>query len=343
MSTTIALFNNKGGVGKTTLAFHLAYMMARLGRKVLAADLDPQANLTSAFFDEDRLEKFWEDDGGGTVLGGVLPILRGLGDIRIPEVLEVAEGLWVLPGDLGLSRFEDKLSEAWPHGYDGDEAALRVTTSFHRMLRGITDAVGAQVVIVDVGPNLGAINRAALLGADDLLVPLAADLFSLQGLRNLGPTIRTWRQSWQQNVLPRAPEGLDMPSGAMRPIGYVVLQHAVRLDRPVKAYQRWLRRIPTEFHKSVLGERRPPPETSHDPYRLASLRNYRSLMPLAQDARKPMFDLRPADGALGSMGRLVQICYREFEDLAKTVLTVSREEAAFDSSTGGLELPEIPR
>jgi chromosome partitioning protein len=194
--------------------------MARLGRKVLAADLDPQANLTSAFFDEDRLEKFWEDDGGSTVLGGVLPILRGLGDIRIPEVLEVAEGLWVLPGDLGLSRFEDKLSEAWPHGYDGDEAALRVTTSFHRMLRGITDAVGAQVVIVDVGPNLGAINRAALLGADDLLVPLAADLFSLQGLRNLGPTSRSWRHSWQQNVLPRAPEGLDVPSGAMRPIGY---------------------------------------------------------------------------------------------------------------------------
>jgi chromosome partitioning protein len=326
MSTTIALFNNKGGVGRTTLAYHLAHMLARLGRKVLAADLDPQANLTSAFFDEDRLEAFWEDGGEGTVLGAVSPILRGLGDIRVPEVHEVAEGLWVLPGDLGLSRFEDKLSEAWPHGYDGDEAALRVTTSFHRMLRGITAAVGAELVMVDVGPNLGAINRAALLAADDLLVPLAADLFSLQGLRNLGPTIRGWRQSWQRNVLPRVPEGLDVPSGAMRPIGYVVLQHAVRLDRPVKAYERWVRRIPTEFHRSVLGESRPPPETGHDRYRLASLRNYRSLMPLAQDARKPMFDLRPADGALGSMARLVQTCYREFDQLARTILEVSQEQ-----------------
>jgi len=325
MSVTIALFNNKGGVGKTTLAYHLAHMLGRLGRKVLAADLDPQANLTSAFFDEARLERFWDDSGEGTVLGAVAPILRGLGDIHVPDVHEVAEGLWVLPGDLGLSRFEDKLSEAWPHGYDGDEAALRVTTSFHRVLRGVTAAVGAELVIVDVGPNLGAINRATLLAADDLLIPLAADLFSLQGLRNLGPTIRGWRRSWQQNVMPRVPEGLDVPSGAMHPLGYVVLQHAVRLDRPVKAYERWLRRIPTEFHRSVLGEQHPPSETAHDPYRLASLRNYRSLMPLAQDARKPMFDLRPADGALGSMGRLVQTCYREFEALATTVLGVSQK------------------
>jgi len=324
VTTTIALFNSKGGVGKTTLAYHLAHILARLGRKVLAADLDPQANLTSAFFDEDRLERFWENGGEGTVLGAVSPILRDLGDIRIPDAQEVAEGLWVLPGDLGLSRFEDKLSEAWRHGYDGTEAALQVTTSFHRMLRGVTDTVGAELAVVDVGPNLGAINRAALLAADDLLVPLAADLFSLQGLRNLGPTIRAWRRTWQQTVLPKAPEALDVPTGAMRPIGYVVLQHAVRLDRPVKAYERWLRRIPTEFHRSVLGESDLPDETGPDPYRLANLRNYRSLMPLAQDARKPMFDLRPADGALGSMGRLVQTSYREFEQLANTVLSASQ-------------------
>lgn len=56
MTTTIALFNNKGGVGKTTLTYHLAHMVARLGWRVLAVDLDPQANLTSAFFDEDALE-----------------------------------------------------------------------------------------------------------------------------------------------------------------------------------------------------------------------------------------------------------------------------------------------
>lgn len=321
MTTTMALFNNKGGVGKTTLAFHLAHMMARLGMRVLAADLDPQANLTSAFFDESQLELFWDPDSEGTILNAVQPILRGLGDIEIPPVREAADRLWVLPGDLGLSRFEDRLSEAWPRGYDGDEAALRVTTAFHRVLHAAGASVDAELVLIDVGPNLGAINRSALLAADSILIPLAADLFSLQGLRNLGPTLRSWRASWQGNVLDEhAPPGLDMPKGSMRPLGYVVLQHAVRLDRPVKAYDRWLRRIPTEFQRSVLGESGASPPVDPDPYRLATLRNYRSLMPLAQDVRKPMFDLRAADGALGSTARLVRICYLEFQELANTVL-----------------------
>ena len=297
MTTAIALFNNKGSVGKTTLTYHLANMVARLGWRVLAVDLDPQANLTSAFFDEDKLELFWEPESNGTILSSVAP------------------------GDLGLSSFEDRLSDAWPRSFLGDEGAIRVTTAFHRIIRGSAVQMKADVIFLDVGPNLGAINRAALLASDALVVPLAADLFSLQGLRSLGPTLREWRRAWQDIVLPRVPAAVHAPAGTMEPIGYVVLQRAVRLDRPVKAYDRWLRRIPGEFHRSVLGEGEPSNlGGGADPCQLASLRNYRSLMPLAQDARKPMFDLRARDGALGSTGRLVQTCYREFEDLAVRVM-----------------------
>lgn len=320
MTTSIALFNNKGGVGKTTLTYHLANMVARLGWRVLAVDLDPQANLTSAFFDEDMLEQFWEPESQNTVLSAVAPLIRQLGDIEIPLPREAADRLWVVPGDLGLSGFEDRLSDAWPRSFLGDEGAIRVTTAFHRLIRGCATQVNADVVFIDVGPNLGAINRSALLASDALVVPLAADLFSLQGLRNLGPTLRDWRHAWQTLGLPRVPASIEAPQGAMQPIGYVVLQHAVRLDRPVKAYDRWLRRIPTEFHRSVLGEPEPVVTSTTDRYQLASLRNYRSLMPLAQDARKPMFDLRAGDGALGSTSRLVQTCYREFEELAGRVM-----------------------
>jgi len=321
MTTAIALFNNKGGVGRTTLTYHLANMVARLGWRVLAVDLDPQANLTSAFFDEDKLELFWEPESNGTILSAVAPLIRQLGDVQVPAAREAADRLWVVPGDLGLSSFEDRLSDAWPRSFLGDEGAIRVTTAFHRIIRGSAAQVNADVVFLDVGPNLGAINRAALLASDALVVPLAADLFSLQGLRNLGPTLREWRQVWQTLGLPTVPTAFDAPGGAMEPVGYVVLQNVVRLDRPVKAYDRWLRRIPGEFHRSVLGETATAMSGSEaDPYRLASLRSYRSLMPLAQDARKPMFDLRAGDGALGSTGRLVQTCYREFESLAGRVM-----------------------
>lgn len=321
MTQVVALFNNKGGVGKTTSAYHLAHMVARIGPPTLAVDLDPQANLTAAFLDDERLEALWESGAPTTIRDAVDPLVRGIGDIVVPDPQTVADNLWVLPGDLGLASFEDELSDAWPRGYEGAEAALRRTTAFHRIVQGAAEVTGAELVVVDVGPNLGAINRAALLAADYILVPLAADLFSLRGLRNVGPVIRRWRRNWQEDVRPRAGGlDLDVPAGAMRPLGYVVLQHAVRLDRPVQAYDRFLTRMPEEYARSVLEQDTDIERVADDPHCLATLRNYRSLMPLSQDARKPMFDLRAADGALGSTGRLVQKCHAEFEALAREML-----------------------
>ena len=175
--------------------------------------------------------------------------------------------------------------------------------------------VRAAVALLDVGPNLGDINRAALLAADFLVIPLAADLFSLQGLRNLGPTVRDWRTQWQQ-VQKLVSINIELPPGTMTPAGYIVLQHAVRLDRPVRAYGRWLQRIPAVYRESVLGEG---PGRNDDEHCLATLRNFRSLMPMAQDARKPMFDLRPADGAIGSHAQLAQTCATEFQRLAERI------------------------
>jgi len=132
---SIAFFNNKGGVGKTSLIYHLAWMFAERGIKVLAVDLDPQANLTSMFLDEERLETLWPDgDHPHTVYGAIAPILRGIGDIAQPHVEMLTPRLGLVPGDLGLSRFEDKLSDAWPRCHNRDEAAFRTMTAFHRVV-----------------------------------------------------------------------------------------------------------------------------------------------------------------------------------------------------------------
>ena len=111
---SIAFFNTKGGVGKTTLVYHLSWMYAELGFSVVAADLDPQANLSTVFLRENRLEEVWSDDHHrNTILGAVSPILRGLGDIREPHVEEICANLGLVVGDLGLSSFEARLSSAW--------------------------------------------------------------------------------------------------------------------------------------------------------------------------------------------------------------------------------------
>ena len=319
---TIAFFNNKGGVGKTSLVYHLAWMYARLGVNVLAADLDPQANLTSMFLNDEELEPLWPDGGERpTVYGALRPLLEGTGDVATPHVVEPEPGLGLVVGDLLLAMAEDELSSQWPACLDRKPRAFRVLSALARILQQGASEVDAQLILVDVGPNLGAFNRAALVTADSVVVPLAPDLYSLQGLRNLGPTLRRWQREWAERREGNPVPGLEMPIGAMRPIGYIVMQHAVRLDRPVRASGRWMRRIPTVYATAVAGDIPPSknPVIDQDPHCLATLKHYRSLMPLAQEARKPMFALKAADGAIGGHAAAVQGCHRDFRKLAKTV------------------------
>lgn len=318
---TIAFFNNKGGVGKTSLVYHLAWMYANQGITVLAVDLDPQANLSSMFLDEDRLAELWDNGEQGTIFDSLLPLMNRTGDILSPHIELIHEHVGLIPGNLALSRFEDLLSENWPKCLDGQEAAFRVITAFHRIVLDGATALKADLVLIDVGPNLGAINRSALIVAEHVVIPLAPDLFSLQGLKNLGPTLRDWRKGWKKRLAELSKDaGLAAPAGEMQPAGYVVMQHGVRESRPVKAYQRWLERIPKVYRKSVLDmEIDNPPAADKDPHNLALLKHYRSLMPMAMDARKPMFSLKPADGAIGAHVEAVRACYNDFLALAKRI------------------------
>ena len=319
---TIVFFNNKGGVGKTSLVYHLAWMYADLGVSVVAADFDPQANLTAMFLDESRLEELWPDgEHPDSILGAVAPILRGLGDIKDPHIEKITRDLGLMVGDLGLSRFEAKLSSAWPDCMNRDEAAFRTESAFHRAILKAAEARDAEVVLIDVGPNLGAINRAAIIAANFVVVPLAQDLFSLQGLRNIGPTLRDWRNEWQDRLNRRPSDpNLALPAGDITPAGYIVMQHAVRADRPVKAYQKWMKRIPEVYRNEVLNDDTAyVPTSTGDPECLATLKHYRSLMPMAQEALKPIFYLKAADGALGGHIYAVQECYEDFKRLASAI------------------------
>jgi hypothetical protein len=98
------------------------------------------------------------------------------------------------------------------------------------------------------------------------------------------------------------------------------MQHAVRADRPVKAYEKWMKRIPKVYRKEVLDDQGPfPSSIEGDSECLASLKHYRSLMPMAQEALKPIFHLKAADGALGGHIYAVQECGADFKKLAVAI------------------------
>jgi len=317
---TIALFNNKGGVGKTTLAYHLGFMFAELGHRVVFADLDPQANLSTMCLTEDRLESIWELDPRPTIYGAIGRLRRGLGDVEPHNPEPVTGRIVLVTGDLQLSELEDDLSQQWPKCLEGDERAFRVTTALHRVVADVGHRSGADVGVLDVGPNFGAINRAALIAADYVMVPVAPDLFSMQGLQNVGPRLDTWREHWNDRRA-RAPKlGFDLPLGYMRPLGYVVARHSVLAGGAVKAFQRWIDRMPGVYRQSFGQPAAVGLDIATDEYCLAQLKDYRSLMPMAQEAKKPMFLLKPADGAIGGHQGAVQLAYRDFRHLAEAIV-----------------------
>ncbi|MCH5277983.1 MAG: AAA family ATPase [Desulfovibrionaceae bacterium] len=331
----LTFFNNKGGVGKTSLIYHLAWMFVEMGKRVVCADIDPQANLTAAFLDEERIGDIWDSEDKGTTIYRCVKPLSDVEDISAPRLVPVNERLALIPGDVGLSNFEDALSEAWPKSL-GDAniyRPLRILSAFWQVMQMAGQQTAADIILVDIGPNLGAINRSVLIATDFVVIPLGADLYSLQGLKNLGPTLRSWRRQWQrrrenwrENLAEMSPvdqkkfENFQLPQGSMQPLGYLCQQHLVRLDRPVRAYDKWVQRIPSVYRECVLEEA-PIPSMSQeeDPYCLATIRHYRSLVPLAQEVRKPIFNLTGGDGAIGSHANAVRNARDNFHDLAMKI------------------------
>ena len=318
----IAFFNNKGGVGKTSLVYHVAWMLADRDKRVVAVDLDPQGNLSAAFLDDDRLDRLWPDnERPATIYGAVYPLKEGLGDVAAPTLEFISDNLALIPGDMALSTFEDDLSQVWSGCLDRKGRAFRVMSAFWRVMQEGAAMHRADAILVDLGPNLGAINRSALIAADSVVIPLGPDLFSLQGLRNLGPTLRDWRAGWRERLERNPVDGLILPQGTMKSLGYIVMQHSVRRDRPVKSYDRWIARIPETYRAFVLDTPNvDTPPVTEDPHCLALLKHYRSLMAMAQEARKPMFHLRAADGALGAHTYAVQDAYQDFLRLAAEIV-----------------------
>lgn len=325
----LTFFNNKGGVGKTSLVYHLAWMLSDLGYRVLACDLDPQANLTAAFLDESYLEKLWDEErnpqtSAQTIMQCVQPLMR-VHDLHSPQIVKITSTLFLVPGDLALAGFEDTLSVEWPNALSSMDLyrPFRVLTAFSTVMQKGAEEMNASIILADVGPNLGAINRSALIATDYIIVPLGADLFSLQGLRNLGPTLDKWRSDWNKRKdhwnIPEFP----LPKGEMKPVGYVVQQHGVKLDRPVKTYDKWVNRMPTEYAQNLLSKNEGPyPTTPAEDtlHALATVKHYRGLVPMAQEVRKPIFHLKPADGAIGAHAAAANSAYQDFKVLAEKIV-----------------------
>ena len=196
----LAIFNHKGGVGKTTLTVNLGAALAQRGRSVLLVDTDPQCNLTSYLVDAEVVDDLLDssdDPGGETLWSAVKPIADAMGGIEEITPIELSiRGLYLLPGDIRLSEFESYLNDFWNECLQRKPRGYRGTMAISDLVNRVCSEFDIDYVLYDSGPNIGPLNRVILLDCDYFIVPVAADLFSLRALKTLGRTLVDWITSW---------------------------------------------------------------------------------------------------------------------------------------------------
>jgi len=296
-----SIFNNKGGVGKTTYLYHITHYLASEGKKVLVVDLDSQANFTSYALDDDSIEEQW--DKGNSILKVTEPLIRGLGDFSQVKPYKITENLFLTLGHLGLGAFEDFLGDTWTSAKGGDERAIRVQSAIFRYILWATKEVSADIAFIDLGPNLGALNRCSLTASDYFIVPVAPDLFSLKGIENLGNKLVLWKKEWQQCQQASVFNGLEselrMPSGDPKFAGYVLQQHNVRKQNPTgmtQGFGIYKNKIEQSIKTSLVDKL----ELNDKPsWELGKIPNLHSLVPYSQQARKPIYNCKSSDGLRG--------------------------------------------
>uniref|UniRef100_UPI003BA9E643 ParA family protein n=1 Tax=Stappia sp. TaxID=1870903 RepID=UPI003BA9E643 len=324
MTCSISFFNNKGGVGKTTLLCNVAaYISQEFGLNVLIVDADPQCNATQYMFEEQKLNYFYEETSSFTIYNIVRPLSLGKGysrDLSISKSERFCVD--VIPGDPRLALTEDLLARDWSAAVGGDERGIRTTLLFSELLKRCSQY---DVVLFDVGPSLGSINRAVLLASDYFVAPMSIDIFSVKAIENIATWITKWRQQWVtglSNVADPSEIG-DTVAHDLHFLGYVSQQYIAKRDssgtkRAVNAYDK----IMSQFENVVSRElaAAAPLVAPVSEINLGSIPNLHSLVPMSQSARSPIFALRAADGVRGAHFSKVKDAKDTFRVVADHIL-----------------------
>ncbi len=294
----VSFFNHKGGVGKTTILFNTALALTKHGKRVLLADCDAQANLTALCMPELTYQEVL--DQHRTIYSALSPLVSGGGDFRRIDLHAVRPGqVSLIPGDIRLTSFEGITPNGWTDTLAGRARGFRVTTALYRLLHAYEDE--CDVAFVDLGPNVGDLNRSALIASDGFVVPLTPDLFSARALPSVGTSLSVWISEWRTALNVRREEvDFELPVGAPVPLGYVTQQFSMYRSEPSEAFRRWLERIPEVYREGVLEQLAKvevhPNSTEH---LLGSIPNLYSLVPKAQEANKAIFELSGSEARGG--------------------------------------------
>jgi cellulose biosynthesis protein BcsQ len=314
---SIAFFTNKGGVGKTTLVCNLAsYLTQHHNKKILLVDADPQTNATQYMFNDEVLEEIYDKKTAFTIYSMARPLSQGKGFSTSNEFRRSQNfGVDVLLGDPRLALIEDTLASDWN---SGGIRGIRTTYMFREFLSSCNDY---DYVFFDMGPSLGSINRSVLIACDHFILPLSMDIFSIRATENISAWLKEWKKRLDLHLQAlSSPEETEVSDLEFRLslLGYVNQQYTAKRDasgqrRAVKAYEKIMQDVPRAIENSLIDAQSIPRNVE---YKLGSIPNLHSLIPMSQNSRKPVFELKGSDGIVGAHFMKVKEAFDIFEGIA---------------------------
>lgn len=313
----LSISNHKGGVGKTTLTYNIATQLADMGKRILLVDADPQCNLTSYVFDNTVLDELLDnsdEDEGETLWSGVKPIVEASGNLKELESFEIDSNLFLLPGDIRLSDFEEELSEFWRQCFQRKRRGFVGTTALSAIVNAACKKEKIDFVFYDSGPNIGPLNRVIILDCDFFIIPAAYDLFSVRALKTLGRTLFSWISDWE-TISELAPEGQYLLPGKPQFLGYIPQNFTVYRGGVASQQARYLglldKSIQTEI-VGVLNELGVTKERTN--YRIGEIKDFGTLVTASQREGRPLYSVKAGTNKQRAKAR------KDFREIAEKII-----------------------
>ncbi|CAD5965619.1 putative regulatory protein cII [Planktothrix agardhii CCAP 1459/11A] len=346
MVQKIALFNPIGGVSKTTI-FHLGWMLAEKGKKVILADTNPQCNLTGMALGEgteegeERIEQIYNTKSN--IKTGLAPAFESQ-----PKAIEAIDcipiegrdGLFLLPGNVGFAEYEVTLGLA--QQLSGSIQTLKnLPGAINYLFERTAEKLDADYILIDMSPSLGSINQNLLMISDFFMVPTTADLFSVMAINSLSEVLPKWyRWAKSASALPILRDAdYPFPDVTLRFLGTIIQNnYRIKNDKETRAVQKWVNRI----QETVSGRLVPILQTNNmtlpnesykyegiqDTFTLAKITYFNSLIGLSQEYQTPVYSLKGdyvnLTGSLLEQNQRKQEEFREtFSNLADKVIELT--------------------
>lgn len=305
MAKKIVLFNHKGGVSKTTSTFHIGWMIAELGHKVLLVDADPQCNLTALVLGN-KFDSYYENEGTKTqnLMDGVRVAFSGAPTPIIALTCPSAErnkNLYLIPGHMNLSEYDAALNFAFTASRSMP-SLHNIPGAFNDLIDKTADSLGVEYVLIDLNPGLSTINQDLFIISDGFIVPTNPDTFSLMAIKSLSVILPRWYTWKLENIEYYRDSVYPLPDNTPKFIGEIPQRFNIRNGIPTTPFRSKISElteitvkqfIPSLQRANMLFDKEQYQKAGIDTnsFKLAEIKDFQGLSPKSLGVNVPVFAL----------------------------------------------------